>query len=75
MTNPFTRSLTIFLYRFVLLNLDDKVTGEQVEEMLQAADLDGDGAISYEEFVPMIMPGLKRMKEGEEGEEAEAQAP
>jgi len=41
-----------------------------VEEMLLNADLDGDGAISFEEFVPMVMPALLKQKKTEE-EEAE----
>jgi membrane protein involved in colicin uptake len=59
----------------VLLSLGDKVSGQEVEEMLQAADVDEDGAINYDEFIPMIMPGLKKAQaEAKAKADAEAKA-
>jgi len=60
-------------FRFVLLSLGDKVSGQEVEEMLQAADVDEDGAINYDEFIPMFMPGLLKAK-AEQAAAAAAQA-
>ena len=37
--------------KHVLTNLDEKVTEEEVDEMIAEADIDGDGQINYEEFM------------------------
>ena len=34
--------------------LGEKLTNEEVNEMIREADVDGDGQINYEEFVKMI---------------------
>merc|ERR1739845_21182 len=41
--------------RHVMTNLGEKLTGEEVDEMIREADVDGDGQINYEEFVKMMM--------------------
>jgi len=41
--------------RLVMTNLGEKLTDEEVDEMVCEADLDGDGRINYEEFVKMMM--------------------
>lgn len=54
------------------MSLGEKVSGQEVEEMLQAADVDEDGYINYDEFIPMFMPGLLKAKaEQAEREKAE----
>ena len=41
--------------KHVLLALGEKVTDEEIEEMLKEADIDGDGLINYEEFARLII--------------------
>lgn len=36
--------------RHVLTSIGDKLTDEEADEMIRAADVDGDGQINYEEF-------------------------
>ncbi|XP_017245988.1 calmodulin-7 isoform X1 [Daucus carota subsp. sativus] len=45
--------------RHVMTNLGEKLTDEEVDEMIREADVDGDGQINYEEFVKVMM--AKRM--------------
>ncbi|XP_069110938.1 calmodulin-like [Argopecten irradians] len=40
--------------RHVMTNLGEKLTDEEVEEMVREADIDGDGHVNYEEFVRMM---------------------
>ncbi|XP_031251490.1 calmodulin-like [Pistacia vera] len=44
--------------RHGMLNLGEKLTDEEVEQMVREADLDGDGQVNYEEFVRMMMLGF-----------------
>jgi calmodulin len=39
----------------IMTTLGDKLTEEEVGEMIREADIDGDGYINYEEFVRMMM--------------------
>jgi calmodulin len=41
--------------KHVMISLGEKITDEEVEEMIREADIDGDGYINYEEFVRMII--------------------
>ena len=41
--------------KYVLTNLGEKLTDEEVDEMIREADIDGDGQINYEEFVKVMM--------------------
>lgn len=38
-----------------MINLGEKLTDEEVEQMITEADTDGDGQVDYEEFVRMMM--------------------
>uniref|UniRef100_A0A7N1A5M2 EF-hand domain-containing protein n=1 Tax=Kalanchoe fedtschenkoi TaxID=63787 RepID=A0A7N1A5M2_KALFE len=40
--------------RHVMINLGEKLSDEEVEQMIREADLDGDGQVNYEEFVKMM---------------------
>jgi len=40
--------------RTVMTTLGEKLTDEEVDEMIFEADLDGDGQVNYEEFVRMM---------------------
>merc|ERR1712199_97200 len=41
--------------RHVMTNLGEKLTEDEVDEMIREADIDGDGQVNYEEFVKMMM--------------------
>jgi calmodulin len=41
--------------RHVLTNLGEKLTDEEIDEMIREADVDGDGQVNYEEFVTTKM--------------------
>jgi EF-hand domain pair len=41
--------------RHVMTNLGEKLTDEEVDEMIREADVDGDGQVNYEEFVRMMV--------------------
>ena len=41
--------------RHVMTNLGEKLTDEEVDEMIHEAGVNGDGLINYEEFVMMMM--------------------
>ncbi|CAN6577752.1 unnamed protein product [Malus baccata var. baccata] len=41
--------------RHVMANLGEKLTDEEVSEMIREADDDGDGQVNYDEFVRMML--------------------
>ncbi|ETS64955.1 calmodulin [Moesziomyces aphidis] len=41
--------------RHVMTNLGEKLSDNEVDEMIREADVDGDGQINYEEFVNMML--------------------
>ncbi|XP_041016591.1 calmodulin-like protein 11 [Juglans microcarpa x Juglans regia] len=41
--------------RHVMINLEERLTDEEVDQMIRDADLDGDGLINFEEFVRMML--------------------
>lgn len=43
--------------RHVMTNLGEKLSDEEVDEMVREADVDGDGQVNYEDFVKMMMCG------------------
>uniref|UniRef100_A0A453AML3 EF-hand domain-containing protein n=1 Tax=Aegilops tauschii subsp. strangulata TaxID=200361 RepID=A0A453AML3_AEGTS len=49
--------------RHVMTNLGEKLTDEEVDEMIREADVDGDGQINYEEFVKVMMMKIQLMEQ------------
>ncbi|KAF2605961.1 hypothetical protein F2Q68_00044981 [Brassica cretica] len=49
--------------RHVMTNLGEKLTDEEVDEMIKEADVDGDGQINYEEFVKVMMAKFVECKD------------
>jgi len=45
--------------RHVLVNIGERVTDEEVDEMIRMVDKDGDGQVSFEEFYRMVTGGKK----------------
>ena len=41
--------------KHIMMNIGDKMTEEEADEMVNEADIDEDGMINYEEFVRMMM--------------------
>ncbi|XP_048127792.1 esterase GA18864 [Rhodamnia argentea] len=54
--------------RHVMTNLGEKLTDEEVDEMIREADVDGDGQINYEEFVKVMMAKRRTMEVAQEKE-------
>lgn len=48
-------TVLIIQLRHVMINLGEKLTDEEVDQMIKEADLDGDGQVNYDEFVRMMM--------------------
>ncbi len=48
--------------RHVMTNLGEKLTDEEVDEMIREADVDGDGQVNYEEFVKMMMAKMNEIR-------------
>ncbi|KAG8079257.1 hypothetical protein GUJ93_ZPchr0007g4884 [Zizania palustris] len=49
--------------RHVMTNLGEKLTDEEVDEMIREADVDGDGQINYEEFVKVMMANWREIRD------------
>ena len=49
------RYITAAELKYALTHLGEKVTDEEVNEMIGEEDKDGDGRVNYEEFVKMMM--------------------
>ncbi|XP_009596618.1 calmodulin-like protein 8 [Nicotiana tomentosiformis] len=43
--------------RHVMINLGEKLTDEEAEQMIKEADLDGDGQVNFDDFVKMMTVG------------------
>ena len=41
--------------RHFMSNLGEKLTNDEVDAMIREADMDGDGQVSYEEFIAMMI--------------------
>mmetsp|Transcript_53342 Transcript_53342/g.129687 ORF Transcript_53342/g.129687 Transcript_53342/m.129687 type:complete len:127 (+) Transcript_53342:770-1150(+) len=47
-------SITADELKSIFNNLGEKLTDEEIDDMIKEADIDGDGEINYEEFVRMM---------------------
>merc|ERR1711935_1073483 len=47
-------SITADELRQIFVNLGEKLTDEEISDMIEEADTDGDGEINYQEFVTMM---------------------
>ena len=47
-------SITADELRQIFNNLGEKLTDEEITDMIKEADIDGDGEINYQEFVKMM---------------------
>jgi len=45
--------------RHVLVNIGERVTDEEIDEMIRMVDRDGDGQVGFEEFHRMVTGGLR----------------
>lgn len=43
----------------VMMNLGEKMTDDEFDDMIAEADIDGDGQIDYEEFIAMMTQNMK----------------
>lgn len=50
-----TGTMSATKLRQVMTNLGEKLTNQEVDDMIMEADSDGDGEINYEEFVKIMM--------------------
>eukprot|EP00536_Pseudo-nitzschia_multiseries_P002086 jgi/Psemu1/235350/estExt_Genewise1.C_280011 len=50
-------SITAEELRQIFINLGEKLTDEEISDMINEADKDGDGEINYTEFVNMMFSG------------------
>ena len=62
--------ITAAVLRHVMTNLGEKLTDEEVDEMIREADIDGDGKVNCEEFVAMMGQKMKDTDREEEIREA-----
>ena len=47
--------------RHVMTNLGEKLSEQEVEEMIREADVDNDGQVNYDEFVNMMVSGARNI--------------
>ncbi|XP_076365228.1 neo-calmodulin-like isoform X2 [Tachypleus tridentatus] len=45
--------------RYSMINLGENLTDEELENMMEEADLDGDGLVSFDEFVKVVTPAKR----------------
>lgn len=48
--------------RHVMTNLGEKLTDEEVDEMIREADIDGDGQVNYEGCIPLLNLLISKIK-------------
>lgn len=45
--------------RNVMINMGERLTEEEAEQMIRDVDLDGDGLVNYDDFVRMMMASYR----------------
>lgn len=51
----FIHAFILLQLRQVMMNLGERLTDEEAEQMIREADVDGDGQVSFEEFARIMM--------------------
>mmetsp|Transcript_44859 Transcript_44859/g.71619 ORF Transcript_44859/g.71619 Transcript_44859/m.71619 type:complete len:205 (+) Transcript_44859:71-685(+) len=58
-----TGSISSAYLRHIMTTMGDRLSDDEVDEMIQEADIDGDGDIDYDEFVKMLAGAGQEEKE------------
>lgn len=53
-----SNNISVMQLRQVMMNMGERLTTAEAEQMIREADLDGDGLVSYDEFAKMMMMSL-----------------
>ena len=67
--------LTKSEFQFIMRNLPEEVSEADIEEMFAIADVDGDGKLSYKEFLTMIDPPVPSEQGNTSGKKVTIQLP